>query len=84
MKLVIADPVSAIFDIQLGYGHDEPEEYSIQSDFPLTKTLSSWTRGVTHPVHPRQHITATGEVGDGRDLIRIRVESGMVYLSRTP
>lgn len=84
LKLVIADSVSATFDIELGYGHDEPEEYFIQSDFPLTKTLSPWTRSVTNPVHPRQHIIATGTVGGGRDLIRIRVESGMVYLSRTP
>jgi hypothetical protein len=81
---VLADPVSATFDVELGYGHDDPDQYAIHSDFPLTQTTSSWARSVTHPIHARQHINATGAVGGGRDLIRVRVESGMVYLSRSP
>jgi hypothetical protein len=84
VRLILADPVSATFDVELGYGHDERDRYAIESDFPLMKTTSPWQRSATHLFRSRQHINATGTVGNGRDHVRIRVEGGMVYLSGRP
>jgi hypothetical protein len=84
VRLILADPVSATFDVELGYGHDERDRYAIESDFPLMKTTSAWERSATHLFRSRQHINATGTVGNGRDHLRIRVEGGMVYLTRRP
>jgi hypothetical protein len=84
VRLILADPASATFRVELGYSRDDQDRYSIHSDFPLTHTISDWSRSVTHPIHARQHLNATGAVGGGRDLIRVHVESGMVYLSRSP
>jgi hypothetical protein len=82
VRIILAEPVSATFDVELGYGHDQQDRYAIHSDFPLTQTTSGWERGVTHLFQARQHISATGTVGEGSDHIRVRVEGGMVYLSR--
>jgi len=84
VRIILAEPVSATFDVELGYGRNEGERYSIQSDFPLTQTVSGWERRASHGFQPRQQINATGSVGDGSDRIRVHVEGGMVYLSRRP
>lgn len=84
LRIVLADPVSATFDVELGYGHDQRDRYSIHSDFPLTQTTSGWERGFTHLFQSRQRINATGMAGGGSDRVRVRVEGGMVYLSRSP
>lgn len=84
VRMIFADPVSASFDVELGYGHDEQDRYAIESEFPLKKTTSGWERSFTHLFQERQHINATGTVGAGKDRVRVRVEGGMVYLSRRP
>jgi hypothetical protein len=84
VRIMLADPVSATFDVELGYGHDQRDRYAIESDFPLMKTVSAWKRSPTSLFRSRQHINATGTVGNGRDHLRVRVEGGMVYLTRRP
>jgi hypothetical protein len=84
VRLILAEPASATFDVELGYSHDERDRYTIESDFPLMKTTSAWERSPTHLFRSRQHIKATGAVGNGRDHLRVRVEGGMVYLTRRP
>jgi DUF4097 and DUF4098 domain-containing protein YvlB len=84
VRLIFAEPVSATFDIELGYGRNEGEPYSIKSDFPLTETKSGWERHLTHLFQARQQITASGTAGAGVDRIRIRVEGGTIYLSSRP
>ena len=82
LRLILEDPVSAQFDVQLGYTRDQAGRYSITSDFPLTQTTSEWRHGPGHLFQAHQHIDAAGTIGAGRDLIHVRVEGGMVYLSR--
>ena len=84
LRIIFADPVSATFDVRLAYGHDEQDRYAISSDFPLTQTTSDWERGFSTLFRARQRVNATGTVGTGRDHVRVRVEGGMVYLSRRP
>ena len=82
VRLMIAEPVSAKFDVELGYQRDERNKYAIKSDFPLSQTTSDWHRSPGHLFQEHQRVSGTGVVGDGVDRIRIHVEGGMIYLTR--
>jgi hypothetical protein len=82
VRLMIAEPVSAKFDVELMYSRDEADKYAIKSDFPLSETTSDWTRKFGDAFQERQRRLGTGVTGDGVDRIRIRVQGGMIYLTR--
>ena len=82
VRLIVAEPVSAKFDVELGYSRNEADRYAIKSDFPLTQTTSDWYRAPGHLFQQHQRIRASGVVGQGVDRIRVRVEGGMLYLTR--
>ena len=84
LRLILDDPVSAEFNVQLGYTRDQVGRYSITTDFPLTQTTSEWRHGPGHLFQAHQYIDAAGTIGAGRDLIHVHVEGGMVYLTRKP
>jgi hypothetical protein len=83
VHLIIADPVSAQFEIRLGYGRDQDGQYAINSDFPLTEVKSDWKHTPSHLFQAHQQIDASGTVGTGSDRIHIHVEGGAIYLTRT-
>jgi hypothetical protein len=82
VRLMIAEPVSAKFEVELGYQRNQADRYAIKSDFPLTQTTSEWHRAPGHLFQEHQRIRGTGVVGEGVDRIRIHVEGGMIYLTR--
>jgi hypothetical protein len=79
---MIAEPVSAKFEVELGYQRNQADRYAIKSDFPLTQTTSDWHRTPGHLFQEHQRIRGTGVAGEGVDRIRIHVEGGMIYLTR--
>jgi len=82
VRLIIAEPVSAKFDVELIYSREGADKYAIKSDFPLSETTSDWTRKFGDAFRERQRRFGTGVVGDGVDRIRISVQGGMLYLTR--
>ena len=80
-RIVIDLPANldARFDIESGY----PERHGktkIESDFPVN--ISETERWDSRNATPRRYVLATGSVGAGRGLIKIRTMNGDVVIRR--
>jgi len=66
------------FDLRLAFTKGNAGRYTIHSDFPLQITSTNewdYSSGA-----PRKYIYGTGSTGDGKNLIKIRVLDGNIYL----
>lgn len=79
VTLVVPDGLGMDLDLKLAYTHTK-KEFRIMSDFPLNqRETDQWSSAEGTP---RKYIFGTGQIGTGRNRIKIHNINGNIYLKR--
>jgi len=80
ITLTLPDGLSMAVDITLAFTKNSRQDYTIESDFPLTQNRTdSWDYGEGSP---RKYVYSRGTIGGGEHKVRITTINGNVRLLR--
>ncbi len=80
IELIVPKGLSMKFDIEISYTKKRSRDYRIESDFEMkVKETKEWKRKWGQK---RKYIYGTGEVGGGRNLVKIRTMNGNVIIKK--
>lgn len=81
VTLVVPDGLGMDLDLELAYTINAKKEFRIVSDFPLNQRVTDeWSSPAGST--PRKYILGTGQIGTGRNRIKIQNINGNIYLKR--
>jgi len=73
--------LSMKFDLEIEYSKKHHRKSLIESDFPLKiEESDEWEHGFFGQAH--KHIYGTGEVGGGRNTIKIKTRDGHIAIRK--
>jgi DUF4097 and DUF4098 domain-containing protein YvlB len=82
ITLTVPDGLDMRIDVTLGYTRNSPQNYTIQSDFPVQhRRTDEW---ITRNESTRRYVYGSGTVGSGTHLVEIEVVNGNVTIRRQP
>lgn len=80
VTLIVPDGLGMDLDLKLAYTNNAKKEFRIVSDFPLNQRVSDeWS---SDEGTPRKYIFGTGQIGTGRNRIKIQNINGNIYLKK--
>jgi DUF4097 and DUF4098 domain-containing protein YvlB len=82
ITLTVPDGLDMRIDVTLGYTRNSPQNYTLQSDFPVQqRRTEEW---ITRNESTRRYIYGSGTVGRGTHLVEIEAVNGNVTIRRQP
>ena len=80
IELTVPDGLSMDFDIEIAYTRNSREDYEIISDFDIKQEKTD--RWESRWGDKKKYIYGAGQVGDGKNRIKIRTINGDVYIKK--